>query len=140
MEKRVIIALLIIPCAFILLWLAAIIKCEILTNLHGDEFKNQSEFAMQFDKLKVLNYSDTNAKVYYFTPSKGGIVFKYTKNNSIWDEQEKIAGWSLTKTPNNIIWPYAYHSAKGIIQLILIGFLLIAQIILLCLLLKHKQL
>lgn len=141
MEKRNIITLLMIPCIFILFWLGAIAKCEILTNLHGGEFKIQSEFVMDSDIIKVLNYSKTTAKVYYFTPKEGGIVFNYTKINNLWDQAEEIACWSSSGTADDVIWPYAYHSVEGKGLIIFISFLsFIFIIILLCLLLKHRKL
>ena len=45
---------------FLIIWLAALMKCEVLTLLHREEFETiyrENTMLGEIDKLKVLEYS-----------------------------------------------------------------------------------
>ena len=97
----------IIVCLFIV-WGASIIKCEILTSNHKEDFQEASiEIAeiMKFDDWKVLKYSQGHAEVYYYSDG-GGAVISYDQINGVWVERTWEAVWSATGSADDIIWPY----------------------------------
>ena len=109
--KRVSIVLIvlgtIIVCLFSV-WGASVIKCEILTSNHKEDFREASaEIAeiMKFDDWKVLKYSQRYAEVYYYSDG-GGAVISYDQINGTWVERTWEATWSATGSADDIIWPY----------------------------------
>jgi len=70
---------------FILIWGVSLIKCEILTYQYGKEFDTiykANTMMGEIDYLKVLDYSDTSARVYYVSINKsGGDILKFSKKN-----------------------------------------------------------
>ena len=58
-------AILVLPFA---IWGVSVLRCEILTNSCGDEFAEgykQCNMIGDIEYLKVLDYSDSSARVYY---------------------------------------------------------------------------
>lgn len=100
-----------------ILWGISIAKCEILTLLHGHEFKdNYMENTMieYIDYLKVLNYSKTSSCVYYVSANKtGGDVITFSKKDGEWIFENWHTVWSSTGSASNIIWPYWWHIIYG---------------------------
>jgi hypothetical protein len=143
-KKRIIIAVLMIPCIFILIWLGAIVKCEIRTYLHGDEFTDgwkDTNMLAGSDYLKVLAYSDTAARIYYVNDGLGGDIIKFVKKDSKWeiDEWERTV-WAKGGSADEFMWPYLLDSPMGKVIVILIGLpSLIIIIILVHALLKDRR-
>ncbi|NMC57637.1 MAG: hypothetical protein GYA50_10490 [Eubacteriaceae bacterium] len=144
MKKRIIIAVLIIPCIFTLIWLGAIAKCEILTNLHGNEFTDGYKKTNMLDKidyLKVLEYSGTTARIYYVGDGVRGDIIKFIKKDSKW-ELDKWEGtvWDAIGSADGTAWPYFYDSPDGLFKIIIYGLpSLIIIIILFRILVKNKK-
>ena len=115
-SKILIIGIIIFP---IIIWLFALMKCEVLTLLHGDEFEKiyqENTMIGDIDYLKILDYSDTSARVYYVGYKKsGGDVLIFEKQNGVW----KYAAWEQTVwsgtggSASEVIWPYWWHFIYG---------------------------
>lgn len=111
------IIILIILCP-IIIWLLSLIKCEVLTLLYGQEFESiyrENTMMGEIDYLKVLEYSDVEARVYYVSAHKsGGDILKFSKNEEQWcyDSWEKTV-WSSTGSASDVIWPYWWHFLYG---------------------------
>lgn len=100
--------------AFLLFWGGSMLYCSHLTALYGDEFTDFE--AMDFDhmhawseppELRVLNYSDVQARVYYYS-EHGGECAVFTKVNGQWRYQENDATWvDFGGTADDyFVWPY----------------------------------
>jgi len=91
-------------------WFVSIVKCEVLTHKHGDEFDQLwKEETMLIDPeyWKVLKYSSDRASVYYVAPEgKGGTVLFFVRYNGEWIISGWGPGWSQYGTANDLIWPY----------------------------------
>lgn len=101
----------------------SLIKCEILTHKHYDEFKDaykQNTMLGDMEYFKVLNYSPYRtydfAQVYYV--SKGhtaGHVLTYALNydTDVWEEISWSTIWSTTGSASEVIYPYWWHFIYG---------------------------
>ena len=109
MKKRLIILLLVIIIP-ILIWIASLVKCEVLTYKHGKEFESLYKQTNMLDKqkyCKVLDYSDTCARVYYVGVNREtGNVIWYIKKDGNWELDEWDTVWSKTGSADGFIWPY----------------------------------
>lgn len=114
-KKQVVIILACMSCFISVFWLDSFIKCEILTSLHEDEFKNGYLTTGVLDKpkyYKVINYSQNHAKVYYVDKNSGSILYFY-KIDTKWYFDKWSTVWSLTGTADDMVWPYLWDSVKG---------------------------
>lgn len=94
----------------LIVWSAALIKCEILTNKYYDDF----EYAYQGNSMlgdmeyfKVLKCNGETAEVYYV--SKGNIsgnVLEFKNQDGVWVEISWEAIWSASGSASNVVWPY----------------------------------
>lgn len=108
-KKRIIIILIIIISFFVLFWLGSFIKCEILTARHGQEFSELYKLTNMIDKidyLKVMEYSEDNARVYYVTENLFGNMISFVKYNNNWDMVNWETIWSKSGSADGFIWPY----------------------------------
>lgn len=97
---------------FTLIWVFSLARCEILTLLHGREFWNSSQentMIAPIKFLKVLNYSDTQARIYCVSDgdSMGNILFMKKSEN--WECVNWETVWSTSGTADNVVWPYWWH-------------------------------
>ncbi len=112
MKLRII--LLIIVFCFLLIWVGSIIKCEVLTALHGDEFNaiyKENNMIGEIEYLKILEYSNKVARVYYISLNKSsGNILKFSKIDEQWkyDKWEQTV-WSTSGTADGVVWPYLWH-------------------------------
>lgn len=99
-----IIGLLII--CFVLFWLSSLLICEINTYKHSEEFRNIGNIEDQNGNIKVLNYTDNFARVYW-TSEYNGNIFTYKKHNNKWifENWEKTV-WSSSGSADGFVWPY----------------------------------
>jgi len=70
MKKRIVTILLILFCGIPFVWLVPLIRCEVLTTLNGDEFREGYQATNMLDRVdyfKILNYSSSRARIYYVT-------------------------------------------------------------------------
>ena len=85
-------------------------RVEILTLLHGNEFEGlQKQTNMIGDSkyLKVFEYSEENAQVYYVEEGGlGGDMLTFEKNNDEWVMISWDAVWSKYGSADDITWPF----------------------------------
>ena len=101
----------------------SLIKCEVLTHKHYDEFKDaykQNTMLGDMEYFKVLSYSPHRtygfAQVYYV--SKGNtagnvLTFKYNFDADLWKEISWSTIWSTTGSASEVIYPYWWHFIYG---------------------------
>lgn len=94
----------------ILLWLIAIVQCEMLTLHHGSEFDNRwQEYTMldEPQQLKVLEYNENTAKIYLFNSDGGDVLFfsRYSQTSD-WSFESWETIWSKTGSADGFVWPY----------------------------------
>lgn len=118
MKKFVISIVSILVLCLLLVWIVPYIQCEILTAKYGDEFMDLEKSIQMIDEadyLKVLEYSETFARVYYVSDT-GGDILTFCKTDGAWnlerDGWETV--WSKSGNADGFIWPYFYHSSEGI--------------------------
>lgn len=93
------------------IWVISILKCEILTWQYGSQFETayrENTMMGDVDYLKVLEYSESSARVYYVSKNRsGGDVLIFSKQNGLWkyDKWEQTV-WSKTGSADGFIWPY----------------------------------
>ena len=115
--QKLLIVILLLP---IFIWLIALGKCEILTWLHDKEFetiyKENTMIGEQIDNLKVLDYSEQQARVYYVTKNKStGEILRFVKRNNVWhyDSWEKTVWSAVGGSASGVVWPYWWHFIYG---------------------------
>ena len=94
-------------------WFGTIWKCNYLTAQYASQFKDFQEIGFDFMHpwdadfdLRVLNYSETKATVYYYADT-GGEKAVFIKDNNTWKYQTTEAIWSKQGSADDyIIWPY----------------------------------
>ena len=106
--KKIIIVLIL---CVIAIWGFSITYCEILTHFHGKEFAavyRENTMMGEIDYLKVLDYSDATARVYYVSRNRsGGDILVFVKKDGQWkyEKWEKTV-WSKTGSADSFMWPY----------------------------------
>lgn len=107
----------------ICVWVGSLIKCEVLTHKHYDEFKDaykQNTMLSDMEYFKVINYSPYRtydfAQVYYV--SKGNtagnvLTFKFNYDTDLWEEISWSTIWSTTGSASEVIYPYWWHFIYG---------------------------
>ena len=90
-------------------WMGSFVKCEILTFQHWKEFEGLEEATNMIsasETIKVLDYSDTSARI-YFKDREGGDILKFVKQDGKWVYYEwERTVWSRTGSADNFLWPY----------------------------------
>lgn len=109
--------------SLICVWIGSLIKCEVLTHKHYDEFKDaykQNTMLGDMEYFKVLSYSPYStydvAQVYYV--SKGNtagdvLTFKYNYDTDLWEEISWSTIWSTNGSASEVIYPYWWHFIYG---------------------------
>lgn len=109
-KKHMIVGICSVIAVLLIFWCISVLKCEILTRIHGDEFKDvyQAEDVLKLpDDWKVLSYSNSNASIYYtYNDNQGGYVLNYTNTGGDWLFDSWGAAWSSTGSADDYIWPY----------------------------------
>lgn len=116
--KRTIIIVFAISALVVAIWVIALIRCEILTHLHYDEFAEAyQQNTMLSDKMetfKILDYSDTSATVYYIGEGYcGADVLEFEWQDGVWNESDWRTIWSASGSASEVIWPYWWHFVYG---------------------------
>ncbi len=66
------------------------------------------------DYLRVLDYSDEFARVYYVSKNKAvGDVVAFEKKDDDWLYSRWDTIWSDTGSASSVIWPYWWHFLYG---------------------------
>lgn len=93
---------------FMMVWGYALLKCEILTYLHWQEFYGLDKLnapVIKSETVKVLEYSETKAKVYY-VDDRGGLILEFIKKDEQWISIRSKYVWSQGGTADGLMWPY----------------------------------
>lgn len=96
--------------AFFVVWGISILKCEIETYRYGWQFEDIYQghtMIGEIDCLKILNYTNTNARVYYVSKDhSGGDVLEFYRENDGWCFDNWNTVWSKSGSADGFIWPY----------------------------------
>ena len=91
-------------------WGVSIIRCEYLTAKYGFQFGDlySEHTSLSHDYLKILDYSDNKAVVYYVERGEGGDVlcFERETGESDWHFVCWRTIWSRTGSASEFVWPY----------------------------------
>ena len=103
---------------FLIIWTWALLKCEALTILYGNEFSEiyrENTMMGDIDYPKVLDYSSGYARVYYISANRGaGNILLFFKENNEWRyEAWERTVWSDSGSASEVIWPYWWHFIYG---------------------------
>ena len=96
----------------------SVAKCEILTLIHYDEFKDeylQEEYWIpEIEKFKVISYTKNRAKVYYIEKNYDtGSLVTFVKKDGKWESKENWLKWSTVGgNADNEVWPYFWDYEK----------------------------
>ena len=99
---------------FLLIWGISLGKCEILTLIHGDEFSELYKVNTMMGEhkyLKILEYSDSRARVYYVAKDNSmANILSFVRSGEQWeyDKWERCV-WSISGSADSVIWPYWWH-------------------------------
>jgi len=118
--------LLAITAVFLLFWFVSIVRVEFLTFRHGAEFTLPDDIAWYvgtLDSIKVLEYTERSARVYFYTRRGIGfdVHFVRSRSESGWLLETWRTVWSYTGTAGSYVWPYYHHSIEGRIILSILG-------------------
>jgi hypothetical protein len=120
----VLIAVFLVP---VLFWAGSVAKCEILTSLHSEEFRD-GYLAVGWienpERCKVLNYSGTYAKVYYVEAAEGTIC-EFKKADGAWELDWWDTTWSAMGSADGSVWPYVWDSSYGRFQIIILAVIML---------------
>lgn len=90
-------------CLFLINWIGALVRCEVLTHQHYDEFKDayqQNTMLWDMEYFKVLRYAPGRsdiAQVYYVCEEHtlGSVLtFHYNHETALWEEICYSTIWS----------------------------------------------
>ncbi len=111
-----------IICFFLIIWIGTLLKCEVLTHRHYNEFKDaykQNTMLGDMEYFKVLSYCPyrTNvAQVYYVCEGNAAgnvLAFQYDYDTDSWKEISWSVIWSDSGSASEVIWPYWWHFIYG---------------------------
>ena len=99
------------------LWLGALIRCEVLTDRYYDDFADawrQNTMLGEMEYFKVLRCDGEWADVYYVGKdySSGDLMSFYVEEGR-WIEANWDTIWSDTGSASDVIWPYWWHFIYG---------------------------
>lgn len=94
-----------------IIWLAAFLKCEILTHQYGGEFAEtyrENTMLCEPEYWKVLEYNEDFARVYYVGEGRCyGNILRFKKVNGTWKyDLWEATVWSKTGSADGYVWPY----------------------------------
>lgn len=98
-----------LPVAF---YCVSLCRCELLTAAHGHEFEGLDASAHMLepsDRWKVLDYSGTEASVYYVGPGRiyGNVLrFSSSSGTGPWELTGWNTVWSRNGSADGFVWPY----------------------------------
>ena len=96
---------------FLIVWVASIVKCEILTHKYYDEFKaayKSNSMITDVKYFKVLSCDEEKAEVYYVSDTCGDVLVFKNKNGS-WKEIGWRTVWSKVGSASGVVWPYLWQ-------------------------------
>jgi hypothetical protein len=95
---------------FLIVWCAALIRCEVLTHRYADDFAHAHESNTMLGKIayfKVLHCEGETAEVYYVSEGNTvGSVLEFQKTDEGWEEVSWRTVWSKNGSASDVVWPY----------------------------------
>lgn len=95
---------------FLIVWIGALVKCEVLTNRYYSDFKDaykDNTWITEIEYFKVFKCDGETAEVYYVSSGKSeGWVHSYEKQNGAWKQTGVYTVWSVSGSASGVIWPY----------------------------------
>lgn len=95
---------------FLLIWGTALIRCEVLTYRHYDDFAHAHESNTMLGEIayfKVLDCDKETAEVYYVSEGNTvGSVLEFQKTDDGWTEKSWRTVWSKNGSASDVVWPY----------------------------------
>lgn len=118
MKKTIKFAVICVVVLFIAIWIFALVRCEFLTVKYGDKFDTiyrENTMMGDIDYLKVLEYSDNSARVYYVSSDKAaGDVLTFVNNDGKWSYKDwEQTVWSASGSASGVVWTYWWHFVYG---------------------------
>lgn len=96
---------------FTIMWGCDFARCEYLTSKYGYQFEElykENTMITDTEELKVIDYSDNFARVYYVSKGKtDGNILTFKKDNDKWKYfswEETV--WSSSGSADGFVWPY----------------------------------
>ncbi len=109
MKKFRVVIIGVVICILIIL-VVPYLRVEVLTWKHGTEFETlykSSNILDDIDYFKVMNYSDTSARVYYVAKNRARAdLFTFVQKDGQWVLDKWKTIWSKTGSADDFIWPY----------------------------------
>lgn len=93
---------------FLIVWVAALLKCEYLTNKYYDEFEfayRSNTMVNDIEYFKVLKCDGSTAEVYYVSDGCGDVL-TFENQNRNWVETHWRTIWSKNGSASDSVWPY----------------------------------
>ncbi len=116
-KKRLLMLVIVVIALPIIFWVSSLIKCEILTYKHYQDFENaykQNTMLGEMEYFKVLYCDGDKAEVYYV--GKGitdANILTFEKANGSWVETSWEVIWSVSGSASEVIYPYWWHFIYG---------------------------
>jgi len=119
LKKRIVAIVLTLPVAVFFFILGfSLIRCDMLTLLHGDLFRDRYRETMMLGDLenfRVLSYTEDSAEVYYvnchpdrvnFPNNRCGNILRFVKRDGAWVLVSWGAVWASMGSADGFVWPY----------------------------------
>ena len=101
----------------VLIWVASLIKCEILTHTYFTDFEfayAQNTMLGDMAYFKVLSCNGKSACVYYVEQEMSAAhVLTFEHTDGQWVETSWNVIWSATGSASDVIYPYWWHFIYG---------------------------
>ena len=101
----------------VLIWVASLIKCEILTHTYFTDFEfayTQNTMLGDMEYFKVLSCNGEVASVYYVENDMSmAHVLTFENTDGTWMETGWEVIWSTSGSASQVIYPYWWHFIYG---------------------------
>ena len=117
MKKRITTIIVIAVLIPVFIWIASLIKCEVLTKQYYDDFAlayTGNTMLGPMEYFKVLSCNDETAQVYYVSENMTGAhILTFEKRDNAWVEIKWETIWSTRGSASEVIYPYWWHFSYG---------------------------
>jgi hypothetical protein len=119
MKRRAIKCLVAAFCIILLIWVASLLLCEVLTFCFGDIFiqaqNPYSDMLNAPEYVKVLKIGAKTAKLYYVEAQMtGGHILNMEKVEGAWMVTQWRTVWSANGgSASGVVFPYVWHCIYG---------------------------
>ncbi len=109
--KKALIGFIILLIVLALLFIP-VIHTEYITHMYYDEFSDflySHELPIHAERFKIIDHSDDEATVYFYTPYVSGDILCFTKHEGCWSYTSWETYWSYSGSADKLVWPYWWH-------------------------------